>query len=67
MSFDAGTQDRVYAHCSNTIAAAGKDREALFLARLALLLFEQVKDEQICMSAIDNAFRDLPIPSLSAD
>lgn len=66
MNFDAAAQDRVYAHCSNAIAAAGRERESLFLARLALLLFEQVNDEQSCIAAIDAALRDLPMPSLSA-
>jgi hypothetical protein len=39
----------------------------LFLARLALLLFEQVQDEQRCLDAIEHALLDLPNPSLSAD
>ena len=64
---DAAVQDRVYAHCANAIAAAGREREALFFARLSLLLFEQVGDEQRCKDAIDAALRDLPTPSLSAD
>ena len=64
--FDAAVQDRVYAHCSNAIAEAGRERESLFLARLALLLFEQVRDEDRCNAAIDAALADLPVPSLSA-
>ena len=66
MNFDPAAQDRVYAHCSNAIAAAGREKESLFLARLALLLFEQVGDEQRCKAAIDAALQDLPLPSLSA-
>lgn len=66
MTFDAAVQDRVYARCSNAIAAAGREREALFLSRLALLLFEQVGDEADCMAAIEAALRELPTPSLSA-
>lgn len=66
MTFDVIAQDRVYAHCSNAIATAGPEREALFLARLALLLFEQVKEEAVCIAAIDAALKDLPFPSLSA-
>ncbi|MEJ7931666.1 hypothetical protein WG922_16965 [Ramlibacter sp. AN1015] len=66
MNFDASAQDSVYAACSNAIAAAGRERESLFLARLALLLFEQVGDEQRCKQAIDAALRELPMPSLSA-
>jgi hypothetical protein len=66
MNYDAAAQDRVYAHCSNAIAAAGRDKESLFLARLALLLFEQVADEAACKAAIDAALKELPTPSLSA-
>jgi len=66
MTFDAAAQDRVYARCSNAIADAGRERESLLLARLALLLFEQVGDEAACMAAIEAAMRELPMPSLSA-
>jgi hypothetical protein len=66
MKFDAAAQDRVYAHCSNAIAAAGREKESLFLARLALLLFEQVGDEELCKQAIAAALHELPAPSLSA-
>jgi len=66
MNFDAASQDRVYAHCSNAIASAGREKESLFLARLALLLFEQLGDEKACMAAIDAALAELPAPSLSA-
>jgi len=60
-------RDRVYAACANAISAAGAEREALFLARLALLLFEQVGDEARCHAALADALDALPIPSLSAD
>jgi len=33
-------RDRIYARCARAITQAGTTREALFLARLALLLFE---------------------------
>ncbi len=66
MTIDAAAQDRLYAHCSNAIATAGRDRESLFLARLALLLFERVGDERACREAIDAALLELPRPSLSA-
>ncbi|KAB7591459.1 hypothetical protein [Verminephrobacter eiseniae] len=65
-TYQAAVQDRIYAHCSNAIAEAGRERESLFLARLALLLFEQVRDEQQCLEAIDAALNELPTPSLSA-
>jgi len=65
-AMDAAVQDRLYAACSNAIAEAGRTRESLFLARLALLLFEQVGDEDRCRAAIEAALRDLPEPSLCA-
>lgn len=66
MTYEAHTQDAIYARCSQAIAEAGPDREALFLARLALLLFEKVNDQQACIDAIAAAAQDLPMPSLSA-
>lgn len=59
-------RDRIYAHCARAITEAGSERESLFLARLVLLLCEQVGDEARCRQAIDDALRALPIPSLSA-
>ncbi len=67
MNYEAQVQDQIYAKCSNAIAQAGREREALFLARLTLLLFEQVKDQQLCFDAIEAALQDLPLPSLSAN
>lgn len=67
MTYEAHVQDTIYARCSEAIAEAGRDRESLFLARLAPLLFEKVNDEQACLDAITAAQRDLPTPSLSAD
>lgn len=60
------TRDRLYAACANAITEAGESRESLFLARLALLLFEQVGDEARCRQALADALDDLPLPSLSA-
>jgi hypothetical protein len=62
----AEARDRLYAHCAAATSEAGRSRESLFLARLALLLFEQVGDEARCARAIDDALRNLPEPSLSA-
>jgi len=59
-------RDRVYAECARAITEAGAERESLFLARLALLLFEQIGDEARCRAALAQALRDLPAPSLSA-
>ena len=59
-------RDRLYAECARAISESGAERESLFLARLALLLFEQVGDEARCRAALADALRDLPTPSLSA-
>lgn len=59
-------RDRLYADCARAITEAGTERESLFLARLALLLFEQVGDEACCRAALADALRELPVPSLSA-
>lgn len=59
-------RDRVYAECARAISEAGPERESLFLARLALLLFEQVGDEARCRTALAQALDGLPTPSLSA-
>ena len=64
LSLDA--RDRLYAECARAITDAGAERESLFLARLALLLFEQLGDEARCRAALAEALRDLPMPSLSA-
>lgn len=58
-------RDRVYAECARAISEAGPERESLFLARLALLLFEQVGDEARCRVALAQALDGLPLPSLS--
>lgn len=58
-------RDRLYAACANAVTEAGPERESLFLARLALLLFEQVGDEARCRQALADALEDLPMPSLS--
>lgn len=59
-------RDRLYAECARAITEAGAERESLFLARLALLLFEQVGDEARCRRALADAMDALPVPSLSA-
>ena len=66
MSLESSAQDRVYQRCANAISEAGRERESLFLARLALLLFQEVGDESRCLQAIEHAKADLPTPSLSA-
>ena len=59
-------RDRLYAALAEAISAAGEEREPLFFARLSLLLFESVGDEQRCRQALADALHELPIPSLSA-
>lgn len=59
-------RDRLYAECGRAISQAGAERESLFLARLALLLIEQVGDEARCRAALADALHELPVPSLSA-
>ncbi len=59
-------RDRLYADCARAISEAGEVRESLFLARLALLLFEQVGDEVRCRQAMLDALHQLPVPSLSS-
>lgn len=66
MSLPPEARDRVYARYAAAIDEAGTCREALFLARLALLLAEQLGDEARCMQAIADALHELPVPSLSA-
>ena len=63
----ADARDRLYAACAHAITEAGPAREALFLARLALLLMEQVGDEARCRQALAEALHDLPVPSLSSN
>lgn len=66
MMLSADARDRLYARCAAAISLAGRRRESLLLARLALLLMEAVGDEQRCQAAIDAALEALPHPSLSA-
>ena len=65
-SLHPDARDRLYAECARAISEAGTERESLFLARLALLLFEQVGDEARCRRALADALHALPVPSLSA-
>ena len=62
----AASRDRLYAALGQAISAAGEEREPLFFARLTLLLFEAVGDEERCRRALSDAQHELPTPSLSA-
>ncbi|MEY2802291.1 MAG: hypothetical protein RL513_1876 [Pseudomonadota bacterium] len=66
MPLESSAQDRLYQRCAQAITEAGHERESLFLARLALLLFQEVGDEQRCLRALEQALAELPTPSLSA-
>ncbi len=65
MPLESSAQDRIYQRCAHAITKAGPERESLFLARLTLLLFQEVGDEARCLQALDQALRELPTPSLS--
>lgn len=65
-SWTPEARDRIYAECARAVSAAGPQRESLFLARLALLLFEQLGCEARCSAALADALHQLPTPSLSA-
>jgi len=62
----ATARDRLYAALGKAISEAGEERESLFFARLTLLLFEAVGDEERCRRALSDALHELPTPSLSA-
>ncbi len=58
-------REALYRECSMAITDAGRDRESLFLARLALLLIEAVGDAPRCRAAIVEAARDQPAPGMT--
>jgi len=66
MTLTPVARDRIYTRCANAITDAGLASESLFLARLALMLFEEVGDEARCIRAIEAALNNVPEPSLSA-
>lgn len=63
--FDDLQRDEVYRACCLAITEAGQARESLYLARLVLLLAEEVGDVPRCLAAIAEAARGLPTPSMS--
>lgn len=58
-------RDEFYTHCAHAINAAGRSRESLLLARLALLLADELGDIDRAKAAIDAALKDLPMPTLA--
>ena len=66
-TLEAAERDALYRECCLAITAVGRERESLFLARLALLLMEAVGDARRCRDAIAEAARDVPLPSMSRE
>ena len=66
----AEDRDTLYTECCRAVSAAveqaGQEAESLFLARLALLLFEEVGDAERCRRALTAALHNLEAPRLSA-
>ncbi len=58
-------RDDFYTHCAHAINTAGRSRESLLLARLALLLADELGDIDRAKAAVDAALKDLPEPSLA--
>ena len=66
MADSGSARDRLYTRLALGVSTAGRSRETLFLARLALLLCERLDDEAAVGAAITAALHQLPEPSLSA-
>lgn len=64
-TLQAAERDALYKECCQAVSSVGRERESLMLARLVLLLMEQVGDARRCSEAIAEAARDVPLPSLS--
>jgi hypothetical protein len=58
-------RDEFYTACAHAINTAGRNRESLLLARLALLLADAAVDFDRAMAAIGKALQDLPQPTLA--
>ncbi len=58
-------RDDFYTHCAHAINTAGRSRESLLLARLALLLADELGDIDRAKAVVDAAMKDLPEPSLA--
>jgi hypothetical protein len=58
-------RDEFYTACAHAINIAGRSRESLLLARLALLLADEVGDIDRAKAAIDVALKDLSDPRLA--
>ncbi len=58
-------RDEFYTCCAHAINTAGRSRESLLLARLALLLADALGDIDSAKAAIAAALEELPDPSLA--
>jgi hypothetical protein len=58
-------RDEFYTACAHAINTAGHSRESLLLARLALLLADELGDIDRAKAAIYAALKDLPSPTLA--
>ena len=58
--FTDGDRDDVYTDCCHAVSAVGQEREALFLARLAMLLAEEIGDAGRVRALIKAALDGLP-------
>ncbi len=58
-------RDEFYTACAHAINTAGRPRESLLLARLAMLLADDLGDIDRAKAAIVAALKDLPEPTLA--
>lgn len=58
--------ENVYERLASAIDRAGPDNEALFLAKLVLLLAQCLGDAAVVATSIEAALRDLPDQSLGS-
>jgi hypothetical protein len=58
-------QSSFYDQCAHAIDTAGRSRESLLLARLALLLANELGNLPACERALAAAVRELPEPSMA--
>jgi len=58
-------RDDLYRECCLAVSQAGPERESLYLARLVLLLVEELGDAQRAGASIRAALEDLPRPGPS--
>lgn len=55
--------ERLYESLARHIDRVGADREALFLAKLVLLLAHEVGDGKVIERCVRSALADLPVPA----